>query len=227
MPSEYEINELAKEESWRMFRIMGELVEGFDTLTGIEPAVTIYGSSRLPADDNTYAQTEEIARRLGELGFSIVTGGGPGLMEAANKGAAEAGVTSVGLNIELPEPQACNIYSNKTLTFHHFFARKVMLAKYAIAFIAMPGGLGTLDELTEILTLIQTHKIKPFPVIVFNSRYWKGFLDWLGSTALSKGCVSQDDLDLLIVCDHPDEVVEAVQEWYTKHQVVGKRALPK
>lgn len=227
MPNEYEINELAKEESWRMFRIMGELVEGFDTLTGIEPAVTIYGSARLKADDELYAQTVEIANKLGELGFSIVTGGGPGVMEAANKGAFEAGATSVGLNIELPVEQACNAYTNKSLHFHHFFARKVMLVKYAIAFVIMPGGLGTLDELTEVLTLIQTHKIKPFPVIVFNSQYWMGFLDWLGSTALAKGCVSQEDLDLLIVCDRPDEVVEAVQNWYTKHEIVGKRALPK
>jgi uncharacterized protein (TIGR00730 family) len=226
MPNEYEINELAKEESWRMFRIIGELVEGFDTLTGIEPAVTIYGSSRLKEDDELYAQTVEIAYKLGKLGFSIVTGGGPGVMEAANKGAAEAGVTSVGLNIELPIEQVCNIYSNKTLTFHHFFARKVMLVKYAVAFVIMPGGLGTLDELTEVLTLIQTHKIKPFPVIVFNSQYWKGFLDWLESTVLTKGCISQEDLDLLIVCDHPDEVIEAVQNWHIRHQVVGKRALP-
>jgi uncharacterized protein (TIGR00730 family) len=226
MPNEYEINELAKEESWRMFRIMGELVEGFDTLTGIEPAVTIYGSARLKADDKTYAQTEEIAYKLGKLGFSIVTGGGPGVMEAANKGAAEAGVTSVGLNIELPVEQVCNTYSTKTLHFHHFFARKVMLVKYAIAFVIMPGGLGTLDELTEVLTLIQTHKIKPFPVIVFDSQYWKGFLDWLEDTTLAKGCVSQEDLDLLIVCDQPNEVIEAVQEWYTEHKVVGKRALP-
>ena len=227
MPNEYEINELAKEESWRKFRIMGELVEGFDTLTGIEPAVTIYGSARLKADDKIYAQTEEIAYKLGKLGFSIVTGGGPGVMEAANKGAFEAGATSVGLNIELPEEQACNIYTNKSITFHHFFARKVMLVKYAIAFVIMPGGLGTLDELTEVLTLMQTHKIKPFPVIIFNSQYWQGFLDWLESTALAKGCISREDLDLLIVCDHPDEVVEAVQRWHTRHEVVGKRALPK
>jgi uncharacterized protein (TIGR00730 family) len=227
MPNEYEINELAKEESWRMFRIMGELVEGFDTLTGIEPAVTIYGSARLKADDKLYVQTEEIARRLGKLGFSIVTGGGPGVMEAANKGAFEAGATSVGLNIELPVEQVCNVYTTKSLSFHHFFARKVMLVKYASAFIIIPGGLGTLDELTEVLTLMQTHKIKPFPVIVYNSRYWKGFLDWLSSTVLAKGFISREDLDLLIVCDQPDEVVEAVQEWYTKHEVVGKRALPK
>jgi uncharacterized protein (TIGR00730 family) len=227
MPTEYEINELAKEESWRMFRIMGELVEGFDTLAGIEPAVTIYGSSQLKADDKLYAQTVEIASRLGKLGFSIVTGGGPGVMEAANKGALEAGVTSVGLNIDLPEEQPCNVYANKSITFHHFFARKVMLVKYAIAFVIMPGGLGTLDELTEVLTLIQTHKIKPFPVIIFDSQYWKGFLDWLERTVLAKGCISQQDLDLLIVCDHPDEVIETVQRWYIKQEVVGKKALPK
>jgi uncharacterized protein (TIGR00730 family) len=227
MPTEYEINELAKEESWRMFRIMGELVEGFDTLAGIEPAVTIYGSSQLKAEDKLYAQTVEIASRLGKLGFSIVTGGGPGVMEAANKGALEAGVTSVGLNIELPEEQPCNAYANKSITFHHFFVRKVMLVKYAIAFVAMPGGLGTLDELTEVLTLIQTHKIKPFPVIIFDSQYWKGFLDWMESTVLAKGCIYQQDLDLLVVCDHPDEVIETVQRWYIKQEVVGKKALHK
>jgi len=227
MLKEYEINDLAKEESWRMFRIIGELVEGFDTLTGIEPAVTIYGSARLKVGDMLYAQAEEIAYKLGKLGFSIVTGGGPGVMEAANKGAANAGVTSVGLNIELPEEQVCNAYANKSMTFHHFFARKVMLVKYAVAFIAMPGGLGTLDELTEVLTLIQTHKIKPFPVIIFNSQYWKGFIDWLSSAVLAQGCVSQDDLDLLIVCDHPDDVIETVQKWYIKQEVVGKKALPR
>jgi uncharacterized protein (TIGR00730 family) len=227
MPKEYEINELAKEESWRMFRIIGELVEGFDTLTGIEPAVTIYGSSLLKADDKLYAQTEEIAYQLGKLGFSIVTGGGPGVMEAANKGAARAGVQSVGLNIELPEEQACNVYAKKTITFHHFFARKIMLVKYAIAFVIMPGGIGTLDELTEVLTLIQTQKIKPFPVILFSSRYWNGFLEWLKDSPMAKGFVSEQDLNLLIVCDQPKEVVETVQRWYTKQEVVGKQALPR
>jgi uncharacterized protein (TIGR00730 family) len=227
MPNEYEINELAKEESWRMFRIIGELVEGFDTLTGIEPAVTIYGSSRMKADDKLYAQTEEIAYQLGKLGFSIITGGGPGAMEAANKGASRAGVESVGLNIDLPQEQACNAYTKKSITFHHFFARKVMLVKFATAFVIIPGGLGTLDELTEVLTLMQTHKIRPFPVILFNSRYWKGFLDWLKSSVLDKGCISEEDLDLLIVCDRPEEVVEAVQSWYTTHKVVGRKALPK
>ena len=225
MVYDYEINELAKEESWRMFRIMGELVEGFDTLSGIEPAVTIYGSARLKEKDELYAQTEEIAYRLGQMGFSIITGGGPGVMAAANKGALKAGVTSIGLNIELPEEQAINAYTTKSITFHHFFVRKVMLVKYTTVFIIMPGGLGTLDELTEVLTLMQTHKIKPFPVVMFNSRYWKGFLDWLQSSTLIREFISEDDLNLLRVCDHPDEVVEAVQRWHIKQEVVGRKAL--
>ena len=227
MPNGYEINELAKEESWRMFRIIGELVEGFDKLSGIEPAITIYGSARLKPEDKLYAQTVEIARRLGQLGFSIISGGGPGVMEAANKGALEAGVPSVGLNIELPEDQVCNAYSTKSITFHHFFIRKVMLVKYATAFVIMPGGLGTMDELTEVLTLIQTRKIKPFPVILFDSDFWKGFLDWLHNPVLAEGYISENDFDLLRVCDHPDEVIEAIQAWYIKHEVVGRKALHK
>ena len=227
MPQGYEINDLAKEESWRMFRIIGELVEGFDRLSGIQPAVTIYGSARLKAEEELYAQTEEIAYRLGQIGFSIVTGGGPGVMEAANKGACRAGVTSVGLNIELPEEQVCNVYTTRSLTFSHFFVRKVMLVKYATAFVIIAGGLGTLDELTEVLTLMQTHKIKPFPVLLFNSQYWKGFLDWLKSFALARGFISEEDLNLLIVCDRPEEVAEAVQSWYIKQEVTGKKALPR
>jgi uncharacterized protein (TIGR00730 family) len=225
MTPEYEINQYAKEESWRMFRIIGELVEGFDELAGIEPAVTIYGSARLKPDDKLFAKTEEIARRLGELGFSIITGGGPGVMEAANKGAIEAGVASIGLNIELPEEQASNPYATKSITFHHFFVRKVMLVKYATAFVMMPGGLGTLDELTEVLTLIQTGKIKPFPVLLFDSKYWKGFLDWLRNQTLARGFVAEDDFDLLRICDTPDEVVDTVQQWYVKQIIVGRRAV--
>ena len=221
----YEINDLAKEESWRMFRIMGELVEGFDKLSGIEPAVTIYGSARLNADDKLYAQTEEIANRLGQMGFSIITGGGPGVMEAANTGALKAGVTSVGLNIELPEEQSFNAYTTMSIMFNHIFVRKVMLVKYAAAFIIMPGGLGTLDELTEVLTLIQNHKIRPFPVILVNDQYWKGFLDWLQSSVLAREFISEYDLNLLRVCDHPDEVIETVQKWHIKQEIVGKKAL--
>jgi uncharacterized protein (TIGR00730 family) len=221
----YEINDLAKEESWRMFRIIGELVEGFDTLSGIEPAVTIYGSARLVASDRLYAETEEIARRLGKLGFSIITGGGPGVMEAANKGACEAGVDSVGLNIELPEEQLCNAYTTKSIIFHHFFVRKVMLVKYATAFVIIPGGLGTLDELTEVLTLIQTLKIRPFPVVLFNSEFWKGLLDWLRGSVLSGGFISEGDFNLLRVCDRPEEVVEIIQNWHTKQEIIGRQAL--
>lgn len=221
----YEINELAKEESWRLFRIIGELVEGFDRLSGVEPAVTIYGSAQVKPDDEVYLQTKEIARRLGELGFSIITGGGPGVMEAANKGALEAGVKSVGLNIQLPEEQVTNPYSTISVTFKHFFVRKVMLVKYAIAFVIMPGGLGTLDELTEVLTLMQTHKIKPFPVILFDRNYWKGFLDWLRNFTLAKGYISEEDLHLLRVCDDIDEVIEAVQRWFVKQEVTGRKAL--
>ena len=226
MPQGYEINDYAKEESWRMFRIMGELVEGFDRLSGVEPAVTIYGSARLKTDDRLFGQTEHIARRRGEMGFSIITGGGPGIMEAANKGAREAGVLSIGLNIALPAEQACNVYANKTLTFNHFFVRKLMLVKYAIAFVIMPGGLGTLDELTEVLTLMQTRKIKPFPVILFDSTFWQGFLDWLRTAVLSKAFINEEDLHLLRLCDQPAEVAETVQGWYMRHEILARRAVP-
>jgi hypothetical protein len=225
MTNGYEINDMAKEESWRLFRIMGEMVEGFDGLSGVEPAVTIYGSARIKPLDDLYTQTTEIARRLGELGLSIITGGGPGIMEAANKGAAEAGVKSVGLNIELPIEQVCNAYATKVITFKHFFVRKVMLVKYATAFVIMPGGLGTMDELTEILTLIQTHKIKPFPVILYDSIFWKGFLEWLRGTVLARGYVAEVDFDLLRICDDPTSVVEAVQKWYIKQEVAGRKAI--
>jgi uncharacterized protein (TIGR00730 family) len=225
MEQGYEINELVKEESWRMFRIMGELVEGFDKLASVEPAVTIYGSARVRPGDELYVKTEEIARRLGKLGFNVITGGGPGIMEAANKGALDAGAKSIGLNIELPEEQVCNEYTNVSITFHHFFVRKVMLVKYALAFVIMPGGLGTLDELTEVLTLMQTHKIKPFPVILFSSAYWKGFLDWLQSYTLAQGYISPDDLDLLRVCDTPKGVADIVKSWYRNQELVGQKAL--
>ena len=225
MPNGYEINDLAKEESWRIFRLIGELVEGFDKLSGIEPAVTIYGSARIKPGEELYEQTTLIARRLGELGFSIITGGGPGVMEAANKGAREAGVTSVGLNIQLPEEQIPNPYVTKSITFNHFFIRKVMLVKYAIAFIIIPGGLGTLDELTEVLTLMQTHKIRPFPVILFQGQYWEGFLNWIKNTVLARGFISEEDFNQLRVSDHPEEVVETVQKWYIKQEVVGRKAL--
>src|SRR4030042_4740656 len=225
MSNEYEINQLVKEDSWRMFRIIGELVEGFDSLADIEPAVTIYGSARLKPGNKWYTQTEEIALLLGKAGFNIMTGGGPGVMEAANLGARKAGVISVGLNIQLPKEQVCNVYADRAIKFHHFFVRKVMLVKYASAFIIMPGGLVTLGELTEGLTLIQTQKIKPFPVILFGSEYWGGFLKWLKNTVLAHGHISEEDFELLRVFDYPMEVAGAVYSWYTKHEVTGQKAL--
>jgi uncharacterized protein (TIGR00730 family) len=225
MAFDYEINEITKEESWRMFRYIGEMVEGFDRLAGIEPAVSIYGSARIKPEEELYKQTVEIARRLGEMGFTIVTGGGPGIMEAGNKGAMEAGTTSIGLNIELPEEQVANPYTTRAITFKHFFVRKVMLVKYATSFIIMPGGLGTIDELSEVLTLMQTHKIKPFPIALYNSKYWEGFISWLRDTALDHSMVSEDDFDVLRFCDTPDEVVEMVHKWYVKQEIIGKRAL--
>jgi uncharacterized protein (TIGR00730 family) len=208
-----------------MFRIIGELVEGFDSLADIEPAVTVYGSARLQPDNIWYTQTEEITYRLGKSGFNIMTGGGPGVMEAANKGARRAGVRSVGLNIQLPKEQVCNVYADRVITFHHFFVRKVMLVKYASAFVIMPGGLGTLDELTEVLTLIQTQKIRPFPVILFSSEYWGSFLDWLKNTMLGHGHISEEDFELLRVFDSPEEAVGAVDKWYKEQIIVGRKAL--
>lgn len=225
MSEGYEINDLAKEDAWRMFRIIGEMVSGFDRLSGIEPAITVYGSARVRPGEPLYETTVEIARELGKLGFVIVTGGGPGLMEAANKGAREAGITSVGLNIELPEEQDPNPYATLSISFDHFFARKVMLAKYATAFISMPGGIGTLDELTEILCLIQTHKMKPFPVILYDSSYWAGMLEWLREKTLAEGFISEADLGLLVVCDSVEDVVTTVREWYGRQRVSMQPAI--
>lgn len=225
MRQEYEINYLEKEESWRMFRIMGELVEGFDKMTGVQPAVTIYGSARLRQEDRLYNHVREIARRLGDLGFAIITGGGPGVMEAANRGALEAGTTSIGLNIALPEEQVCNTYTTRSITFDHFFVRKIMLVKYATAFVIMPGGLGTMDELTEVLTLMQTRKIRPFPVVLFNAGFWSGFIEWMKNVVLDHAFISEEDLNLVRVCDDPDSVINVVQTWYLKHELVGRRAL--
>jgi uncharacterized protein (TIGR00730 family) len=225
MVERYEINEFEKEESWRLFRYMGELVEGFDKLSGIEPAVTIYGASRLAVGSYDYEKTREIANLIGKEGFNIITGGGPGAMEAANLGAKEAGVKSIGLNIQLPEEQLCNIYANISLHFDHFFVRKIMLVKYSTAFVIIPGGIGTLDELTEVLTLIQTKKMKPFPVILFNSAYWKGLLDWLQNETLKNGYVTEEDLKLLRVSDDPKEIVEIIRSWYLRQVIIGRKAI--
>lgn len=225
MAPRYEINDMAKEESWRLFRIMGEFVGGFDRLSGIEPAVTIYGSARIKPDHEMYEKARQIAFLLGKEGFNIITGGGPGIMEAANLGGQQAGVRSIGLNIELPEEQVPNPYCSSVINFNHFFVRKVMLVKYATAFIIMPGGLGTMDELTEVLLLMQTDKIKPFPVVMFGSNYWQGLLDWLKNASLPGGYISEGDLRLLRLTDDPQEAADIVKSWCLRQAIIGRQAV--
>ena len=210
-----------------MFRIMGELVEGLDKMSGVEPAVTIYGSARLKPDDRLFAPTEEIARRLGEMGFSIITGGGPRRHGSGQQGRSRSRGPVHGSEHRLAGGTGpATSTPTRRFTFDHFFVRKVMLVKYATAFVIMPGGLGTLDELTEVLTLMQTRKIRPFPVILFDSRFWQGFLEWLRSAVLSKAFIDEDDLHLLRLCDEPAEVAEVVQRWYMKQEILGRRAVP-
>jgi hypothetical protein len=210
---EYIINELRKEEAWRMFRIMGEFIEGFDTLAGLTPAVTVYGSARVLPDDPLFKLAEDLGRRLAHAGYAVITGGGPGIMEAANKGAYEAGGTSVGLTIALPKEQPSNRYHTIAIDFHHFFVRKVMLVKYATAFVLLPGGFGTLDELFETITLIHTRKIRPFPVFLMGREYWEGLMGWLSTKTAGSSYVDTGDLDLLEIVDDPAEVVTKVDRW--------------
>ncbi len=199
-------------DSWRMFRIMAEFVEGFDAMSALDvPAVTIYGSARTPADDPYYKLTEVIAADLARSGYGVITGGGPGIMEAANKGAMEAGGVSIGLNISLPHEQAANPYTNFPLNFKYFFVRKVMFMKYSMAFICMPGGFGSLDELFESFTLIQTQRIKPFPIVLVGSTFWNGLVDWLKGTLLQKGTIAKDDILLFEVMDDPEDIVNFIR----------------
>jgi uncharacterized protein (TIGR00730 family) len=200
-------------DSWRLFRIMAEFVDGFDAMSAVEaPAVTIYGSARTPVDHPWYTLTETISRRLAEAGYAVVTGGGPGIMEAANKGASEGGGVSIGLNISLPHEQEPNPYANFPLHFKYFFIRKVMFMKYSQAFICMPGGFGSMDELFESLTLIQTERIKPFPIILVGSDFWSGLVGWLKDTMLDSGNISREDLDLFTILDDADQVIEFVRK---------------
>lgn len=195
---------------WRVLRIMGEFVEGFDTLAGLGPAVSIFGSARTPETDPMYQATVETARLLAEAGLVVITGGGPGIMEAGNRGAQEGNGTSIGLNIELPFEQGNNRYVGIPINHHYFFVRKTMFVKYAQAFVIFPGGFGTLDELFEALTLIQTGKISNFPVILYGSAYWAGLLDWLRNTMLAEGKISPADLDLMVISDSPEQVRELI-----------------
>jgi len=197
---------------WRVLRITGEFVEGFDALADLGPAVTIFGSARTGPAEADYRHASELARQLGEQGFSIITGGGPGIMEAANQGAHEAGVLSVGLNIELPFEQHVNPYVDLSVDFRYFFVRKMMLVKYAQAFVIFPGGFGTMDELFESLTLIQTGKIENFPVVLFGADYWGGLRKWLLETMVPAGKISEADADLLVVTDSVEEACSHIVE---------------
>ncbi|MDJ0783290.1 MAG: TIGR00730 family Rossman fold protein [Desulfosarcinaceae bacterium] len=210
MERQFVIDDLKLGESWRLFRIMGEFVDGVENLHDIGPAVSIFGSARTQPDDPIFQQAVEIAGRFVKAGFSVITGGGGGIMAAGNKGAAEAEGTSVGLNIQLPFEQAPNPYANVQLDFRYFFIRKLMFVKFAAAYVAMPGGFGTLDELFEVVTLIQTHRIKPFPIICVGSDYWSGLLEWVKDRMLTQKLISPEDLDIIQVIDDPAEVVEAV-----------------
>lgn len=208
---QYLIDEITVKDTWRMFHIMAELVEGFEALAEYHPSVSIFGSSRVKEGDEIYEKAERIGQLLAENGFGVITGGGPGVMEAANKGAAMVGGRSIGLNIELPLEQTPNPYTNIKLSFHYFFVRKVMFVKYAVAYIILPGGFGTLDELFEAITLIQTHKIKPFPVILVGSEYWKGLLDWIKEVVLKEGKISPQDLEIFQLIDEPEEIVKTIK----------------
>ena len=207
---------------WRVFRIMGEFVEGFDTLADLGPAVSIFGSARVGPEDRWYQAAEQTARRFVERGFGVITGGGPGIMEAANKGAAEAGGDSVGCNIELPFEQGMNPYVRTAVNYRYFFVRKTMFVKNAEGFIIFPGGFGTMDELFESLTLIQTGKIRHFPVVMMGSEYWGGLLDWLRGTMIADGKINEEDMDLILVTDSPEEAVEHVVQGHLAQQEDAK-----
>ena len=201
-------------DSWRTFRIMAEFVSGFDNLATITRGVSVFGSARTHQDDPNYAAAQETGKLLAEAGFEVITGGGPGIMEAANRGARETGGVSVGCNIELPFEQIPNPYQNLSITFKYFFVRKTMFIKYSNAYIIFPGGFGTMDEVFEALTLIQTKKIRNFPVVLFNSQYWRGLLQWISSVMLHEGNISHEDLQLLHLTDSPKDAVDFITKWH-------------
>ena len=212
-------NELTTKNSWMLFKIMGEFVEGFEKMGVHNPCISIFGSARTPNTHNNYKLASEIAQRIVDLGFGIITGGGPGIMEAANKGAQEAGGASVGLTIDLPFEENNNKYIDKDrmIKFDYFFVRKVMFVKYAQAFVVLPGGFGTLDELMEAITLIQTSKIKKIPIILVGTSFWSGLIDWLKQTLLEQNnTISEGDLDLFSCVDTADEVIDLLKQYYSE-----------
>jgi len=214
-PSMAMINDaMLTRESWKIFQIMAEFVEGFERLAQIKPSVSIFGSARTPTDHEDYALAEEISNALSNAGFSVVSGGGPGIMEAANKGALAGKSPSIGLNIDLPNEQTGNDYQDISLRFRHFFSRKVMFVKYASAYVVLPGGFGTLDELAEILTLVQTGRTRRIPIILVKSSFWEGLLGWFEKTLVANGVINAEDLNLFEVLDEPKDVVDAIFRHY-------------
>jgi hypothetical protein len=203
-------------DSWRIFRIMAEFVEAFEVMAPVGPAVSVFGSARTRPDDPMYKAAEETSCLLAKEGLAVITGGGPGIMEAGNKGAFEAGGMSIGLNITLPQEQEGNRYQNISLDFHYFYARKVMFVKYASAFICFPGGFGTLDEFFEVLTLVQTLKVEPYPIVLYGSSYWSGLIDWLREQLLGGKYVDPEDVDIFRVVDTPKDAVKAVKQGMKK-----------
>ena len=203
-------DEFTHTDTWRVFRIMGEFVEGFDELASLTRGISIFGSARIEPDNEYYQAAVETGRLLARAGYAVITGGGPGIMEAGNRGAYEAGKVSVGCNIELPFEQAPNPYQTKSLSFKYFFVRKTMFIKYSNAYIIFPGGFGTMDELFEALTLIQTRKIRNFPVVLFGSSYWQGLLQWITTTMLHEGYIGEEDLKLIHLTDSPQEAVNFI-----------------
>jgi hypothetical protein len=208
------MEDLAKSDTWRVFRIMAELVEGFEALSTIGPAVTIFGSARVAPGSPYYNKCLKVAEHLAKDGFAVISGGGPGIMEAANKGAQNANGTSVGLNIELPMEQSPNTFQDIKVEFRYFFVRKLMFVKYAVGYVIFPGGFGTLDELFEALTLIQTKKIRSFPVVLVGTDYWRGLIDWMRQSALTAGNIDAADIDLLHIVDEPEEVCAIITNRY-------------
>ena len=207
-------NNMSARESWRIFGIMAEFVEATERLAAIRPAVSIFGSARIPPESPYYELTEKTARLLSDAGFSVISGGGPGIMEAANKGAFHGKSPSVGLNIQLPHEQAANPYQDISQSFRHFFARKFMFVKFASAYVVMPGGFGTLDEVLEALTLIQTGKSRKIPLILVHEPFWRGLLEWFKDRLVGEGMISPDDLELIQVIDEPEQIVEAIFKHY-------------
>lgn len=208
------IEDLRKSETWRVFRIQSELVEGFESLFDLGPAVSVFGSSRLAEESYYYQQAMKVGKMLSDAGFAVITGGGPGIMEAANRGAKMGKGKSVGLNVEIPHEQSPNRYQDVSLTFRYFFVRKLMFIKYAIAFVIFPGGFGTIDELFEALNLVQTGKIESFPVILFGEKYWRGLIDWMKTDLVPQGTLNKEDFAHFQIVDDPVEVCRLLKDYY-------------